>query len=115
MQIGDQRTYPSPYSNSFRINIGFPGPSPVRKIAGLSTKGNKIAKKGLLGSIDLIDRLEKSKISLDSIPQVPTLVPGTSPINSNNDVLVFTGKVMVPIPTEGEVNCLTCWTTVTVS
>lgn len=67
----------------------------------------------LLGSINLILRLEEPKVATNWITQLPTFEPSAPTINNNYDVLQSAYHIVMPISPEFQIHCLRTWPAIT--
>lgn len=71
-----RRTHPTPDTDPLLVDVRFLRPLPA--------------------SLDLIDRLEEPEVVLDSVPQLPSLVASTTPIDEHQNVFKSTYDIVGP-------------------
>ena len=106
-------TYPSPNPNPLLIDIAFSSPDPTKVGNDQQCARGDVAPgyhiqipENSPSSVHLISGLKKPEVIFHRVPQPPTLITRSSPVNNNDDVLVVGGKDRVPISVETDVDLL---------
>src|SRR6266436_1936061 len=92
--------HPSPYTNTFWVNVILGCPNPTHFALVITPEYLKMTI--LLSSINLVLCLKEPKVTTNRITQLPAFEPSAPTIDNNYDVLQSAYHIVVPISHESQ-------------